>query len=208
MTTPGEEDFDSRAAAALIRHTTDTARRALDVQAPRLYASWGVAWLIGLGAMWLSVRGQARFHGPSAGSAILLGVLLLGALVVTVVTIVRATHGVHGQSELQGRIYGLAWPVGYAAWYTLQGALANQGADGRVLGLVGATGPLLVTSLIFLLGGAIWLDRPMATVGVWLAVVSAAGVWTGPVTVLLVNAVAGGGGFLAMAGYLAWRGRR
>ena len=90
----------------------------------------------------------------------------------------------------------------------MQGALAHQGADSAVLGLVSAAGPLLVTSLIYLTGAAIWLDRAMLTIGAWLAFVAAAGVWTGPITVLLVNALAGGGGFLVVAGYLAWRKRR
>jgi hypothetical protein len=208
MTEPDEEGFDSRAAAALIQATTEDTRRSLAVRVPQLYASWGVAWLIGLGVMWLSVRGQAPYRGPSAGSAILLGVLLLGAVAVTIFTIVRATSGIQGQSANQGTIFGLAWPIGFASLYLLEGALAHQGASGTVLGLFGAAGPLLVTSLIYLVGAAIWLDRAMFTMGAWLAVVAAVGVWTGPVTVLLVNAVAGGGGFLVMAGYLAWRARR
>lgn len=204
-----EEGFDSpSAAAALIQRTTVDTRRSLDARAPALYAAWGVAWVVGLGAMWLSVRAQHPYTGPDAVSATLLGVLLVGAVVVTIVVVGRATRGVHGQSEAQGRIFGIAWPVGFGAFYAIEGALAHQGADVTVLGLVGAAGPLLVTGLIYLIGAAIWLDRPMLVMGVWLGVVVAAGVWTGPVTVLLIDALAGGGGFLVMAGYLAWRRSR
>lgn len=201
------DDLDSHAAAALLEHATEHARRAMEVRVPWVYAGWGVAWLVGLGAMWLSVRTQVPYRGPGAGASILFGVLAVGALVGTVVAVVRATAGRHGQSEFQGRIFGWAWPIGFAAFFTLDGALAHYGAAGTVLGLFGAAGPLLITSLIYLMGAAIWLDRPMFVMGAWLAVVAAAGVWTGPVTVLLVNAAAGGGGFLAMAGYLGGRKR-
>jgi hypothetical protein len=207
MTEPDDEGFDTRAAAALIRSTTENTRRSLDVRVPQLYAGWGVAWLVGLGAMWLSVRNQVHYSGPSAASAILLGVLLVAAVILTIYSIIRATRGIQGQSARQGTMFGFAWPIGFALCYALEGGLAHAGASGTVLGLVGAAGPLLVTSLIYLVGSAIWLDMAMFTMGAWLAVVAAVGVWTGPVTVLLVNAVAGGGGFLVMAGYLLWRRR-
>ena len=42
----------------------------------------------------------------------------------------------------------------------------------------------------------------MFALGVWLIGVAAVGAWTGPVGVLLVEALAGGGGSLALAGYL------
>lgn len=202
-----DDRFDSLAAAALIQRTTAETRRSLDVRAPVLYAGWGIAWLVGLGAMWVSVRGQHPYTGPGTFSAILLGVLLVGAVVVTIVSVGRATRGVHGQSEVQGRIFGIAWPIGFVAFFTMQGALAHAGASDTVLGLVGAAGPLLVTSMVYLVGSAIWLDWAMFVMGAWLAAVVAVGVWTGPVAVLLVASLAGGGGFLAMAGYLALRRR-
>lgn len=202
-----DDDFDTSAAAALIERTTDDTRRALTIQYPLLYAGWGVAWLVGLFVMWLSVRGQTHYAGPSAASAILFGVLLLMALAITIVTTVRATRGVHGQSEMQGMIFGISWGIGFVALFTVQAALAHNGASDTVLALVSAAGPLIVTSLMYLAGAAIWTDKPMLTMGVWLAVVAAVGVWTGPITVLLVDALAGGGGFLVVAGYLVWRKR-
>ena len=183
-------------------------QRSLTVRVPQLYAAWGIAWLIGIGAMWLSVLGQHPYAGPTAATAILLGVLLVAAIVVTMVYVGRATRGVSGRSAVQGRMFGLAWPIGYGAYYTMEAALAHDGAGAELAGLVGAAGPLLVTGMVYLVGAAIWRDWPMFAMGAWLAVVVAVGVWTGPVTVLLVDAVAGGGGFLVMAGYLVVRGRR
>lgn len=204
----GEEQLDPRTAAALIAQTEQRTRRSLEVGLPRLYAAWGLAWLLGLGAMWVSVRGQDPYRGPGAASAVVLGVLLAAAVVVTVVTVARATRGVEGVSEMQGRLYGLSWPVGFAAWFAVMGGVARQGASEEVMGLLGACGPLLVTSVIYLVGAAIWLERSMFLVGAWLALVTAVGAFTGPVSVLLVDAVAGGGGFLVAAGYLATTRRR
>ncbi|HEX5294943.1 MAG TPA: hypothetical protein VFX25_39235, partial [Streptosporangiaceae bacterium] len=84
-------------------------------------------------------------------------------------------------------------------------ALGRHGASAGVLGIVGGAGPILVTGLIYVLAAGIWLDRSMFGLGVWLAAVAAAGAWAGPVGVLLIGALAGGGGFLAMAGFLALR---
>lgn len=202
-----ENELDPRAAAALIQQTTRTARRSLVIRAPVLYSGWGVAWLVGLGAMWLSVRDQSPYRGPSTASVVLFGALIVLALAVTMVIVVRATRGVSGQSEAQGRIFGWSWLVGFAALFALDGALAKVGASPTVLGLVGAAGPMLVTSLIYLAGAAAWVDWPMFVMGIWLALVGAVGVFTGPVGVLLIVAAAGGGGFLVMAGYLYWRRR-
>lgn len=204
-----DESFESHAAAAaLIQQTTSDTRRSLDTQVPQLYGAWGVAWLVGLGGMWLAVRGQHPFVGPTTATTILLVVLLTAAVAVTIAYVARASRGLHGQSASQGRIFGFAWLIGYATFFTLVGALGHQGASATVLGLVSATGPLLVTSLVYFVGAAIWLDWPMLGMGIWLAIVVSAGVWTGPVTVLLVDALAGGGGFLVMTGYLAVRRRR
>ena len=62
--------------------------------------------------------------------------------------------------------------------------------------------------LAWLIGcGAMWLDWVMFCLGAWELVVAAAGAWTGPAGVLFMDAVAGGGGFLAAAALLAWRNR-
>jgi hypothetical protein len=198
---------DPQEAAALMAATSQQARSALAIRLPLVYLPWGAAWLIGLGAMWLSVRGQRPDQGPSGLTVAVLVILLLAAIGVTMVVVTRATRGVSGPSAVQGRIYGLAWPIGLAALFGIDGALSQHGASSTVLGLVSGAGPILVTGLIYVLGAAIWLDWSMFWLGTWLAVVAAAGAWAGPVSVLLIGALAGGGGFLAMAGFLALRHR-
>jgi hypothetical protein len=48
----------------------------------------------------------------------------------------------------------------------------------------------------------------MLALGAGLHVVAAAGGWAGPVGALAVDALAGGGGFLATAAFLAWKKQR
>jgi hypothetical protein len=75
------------------------------------------------------------------------------------------------------------------------------------MGVLGAAGPLLLVGLIYMVAAGMWLDRVMFWLGVWALVVAAAGAWTGPVGVLFMDAVAGGGGFLAASALTAWRNR-
>lgn len=65
----------------------------------------------------------------------------------------------------------------------------------------------MTEDLVYIVASAMWLDRIMFGLGAWILLAAAAGAWTGPVDALLVNAVAGGGGFLAAAALLAWRNR-
>ena len=202
-----EEAMDVRTAADLMRQTQQRTRNALEVRLPPVYAAWGVAWLGGLGAMWLSVRDQQPYREPSVLSSVVLGVLSCLAVTVTMTMVIRATRGVGGVSPVQGRMYGVAWLLGFTAVFVIDGALASHGASHAVQGIAFATAPVVVTALIYLVGAAVWLDISMFILGVWLAVVSAVAAWTGPVGVLAVEALAGGGGFL-LAAALVLRRRR
>jgi hypothetical protein len=204
----GEDDvLDARQAAELLRRSADHARERLTVNQPLIYGVWGAAWLIGCGAMWLSVLGQHPFRGAAGWAAAILGVGIGLAVVATAVTASRATRGIGGVSARQGMIYGLSWPAGFAALFAIIGAVGHFGASPKVLGVLGAAGPLLLVGLIYVLAAGMWLDWVMFWLGAWELLVAAIGAWTGPVGVLFGDAVAGGGGFLAAAALLAWRNR-
>jgi hypothetical protein len=197
--------LDPSAAAALIKQAQDHARDEFAIKQPWLYAAWGVAWFIGTGAMWLSVRGQHPYRGPAGWSVAILVVLIVAAIAATVFITSRATRGVGGTSARQGIIFGLCWPAGFVALFLVEGALSHAGASAAVMGVIGAVGPLLVTGLIYFTAAAMWVDWTMLALGGWLLVVAAAGGWAGPVGALAVDALAGGGGFLATAAFLAWK---
>lgn len=137
----------------------------------------------------------------------LLGALDAIAVATTVVVTRRATRGIGGDAAVQGLMFGLSWLVGFAALFAIQSGLARQGASAEVLGLVGAGGPMLVVGLVYLGGAAIWRDWTMFVLGAWLALLAAVGVMTGPVTLLLIDAVGGGVGFLLAAAWVRSRRR-
>jgi hypothetical protein len=155
--------------------------------------------------MWLSVRGQHPYHGPSGVSGALLGTLLGMAGLVTSLVIVRATRGVGGQSAIQGSIWGMAFSAGYAAWFAIAGAIDHYGASRPVLGIAYAVGPVLISGLVYMIAAAVWAEWSMLILGAWLIAIAVAAAWTGPVNVLLIEALAGGGGFLVAGTLQAWR---
>ena len=56
-------------------------------------------------------------------------------------------------------------------------------------------------------GGAVWLDRDLFRLGVWISVINMIGAFAGPGWHALIMAVAGGGGML-VAGAIARRRQR
>src|SRR5215471_6497980 len=129
--------MDAQGAAAIMRQARERAGSELRIRRPVLFVTWGLAVLIGYGAMWLSVRGQHPFHGPAWPTLLLALLLLAIAAIITAQVVDRAASGVGGRSEVHR--------------------------------------------------------------GIWLLAVAAGGSWAGPVTVLAVCALAGGGGVLLMA---------
>jgi hypothetical protein len=203
-----EDDvLDARQAAELLRASADHARERLMINLPLVYGAWGLAWLIGCGAMWLSVLGQHPFRGAAGWASAILGVGICLAIVATGIATGRASKGVGGVSARQAVMFGLSWPAGFAALFTLIGAASHFGASPQVMGVLGAAGPLVLVGLIYMVAAGMWLDRVMFVLGAWELLVAAVGAWTGPVGVLFMDAVAGGGGFLVAAAFVAWRTR-
>lgn len=201
------EPLDPRAAMELLTDTREKTARALDINGALLYGAWGIAWLIGYLAVWMSVRGQSTYRGPDAWALVLLGMCMVVALVVTVVTIGRATAGVTGMSATSGSMLGLSWAIAFACLYAILAGLIRVGISVEVIGLFAGAGPVLVVSIMYLAGGSLWLDWTMFAVGAWLAVVAGVAVMFGPVALGLILALAGGGGFLVAAVYEARRRR-
>ena len=97
--------FDPKQAAALLDQTTQQARRQLQPSQPWLLMIRAVLVLAALGAIWLSVRGQHPYRGPTAADIpVLIGFIVVN-FAATVAVRRRATAGVHGRSRFsQGEI--------------------------------------------------------------------------------------------------------
>ena len=122
-------DLDPRAAAALLDQTTRRTNRELDLHPPLLMLAAAPVVLIAYGAIWLSVRGQHPYTGPSLGAlAVLYGTLITFGVLLAVVTR-RATSGVSGRSSQRRRGEAIAFAVVWTSVYVFQGALHRAGAS-------------------------------------------------------------------------------
>ena len=120
--------FDPRQAAALLDQTTQQARRKFQPSPPWLLAARAVLVLAALGAIWLSVRGQHPYRGPTAADIpVLIGFIVLN-FTATVAVRRRATAGVSGRSRFsQGEIMLLV--VAFVATVVAMTALGSAGVS-------------------------------------------------------------------------------
>jgi hypothetical protein len=190
--------LDMQRASAIMAETRQRAERQLRVRNPVLYAIWGVAWLVADGGIWLSVRGQRPYIGPTPAALVALTLIIAAAAVVTVVMMGRAGSGVGGLSALQLRLYLASFVVGFVAVLTLEAALDHAGASKSVLGVYGANAPVLLMALLYIASSAIRVNWSVFWLGCWLVVVAAGSGFAGPVNVWGINALAGGAAFLLM----------
>jgi hypothetical protein len=172
-----------------------------------IFASWALVYLLGYGAVWLSVRGQRPFHAPAGWALALLALLAVLALGITAAVTDRATTGVGGASQLRRRIYWLSLAVGLLGVYIMQPALRHAGAGHGVISVFTASSPLLVAGVVLAAGTAAWLNWYAFGLGVWLIAVAAFSGFAGPAGVWAVDALAVGVPFLVMAAITLARGR-
>ena len=153
MNTPRHEDppttdtarADALAASRLLAETQTRARRGFATQTPLAALVGAMVVLVVYGSIWLSVRDQSPYTGPS-GAVIALVYGLVGVSVAVNVTMYRrATRGVTGASRHADAITALAVAVPWVAVYVFMGALSHDGfGDALVYGIVDAAGPWLV----------------------------------------------------------------
>jgi hypothetical protein len=197
----GEDtSMDPAAAAAIISEAGDRARDRLQPGHRVTFAVWGLLFIIGYGLIWLTVRGQQPFHGfaPATFAA---GSLI--ALVATLATVeqARSETGVRGLSAIRRRAFLLSTLLGYAAMFTLEGALARAGASRPALDLFSAAAPILIIGLLYLARSVTVPDWPVAGLGLWLVIVAAVSGYAGPRAVWAIDALAVGLAFLLVAAF-------
>jgi hypothetical protein len=202
---PGTEEgdnLDPGAAAALLEQTRRRAERQFDLRSPLLMLTGAVVVLIAYGAVWLSVRGQHPYSGPS-GTALL---VLYGTLIVWIVVVStfyrRATSGVSGRSARQRKIDAAAFVPVWISVYVFQGALHHAGASHAIVyGIYPAAAPLIIVgsaAATYMAAQANWPWVGYALAAVALAAIGAfagpAGVWAvigiGLCVLLIVRAAA------------------
>lgn len=198
--------MDAAAAAAIIAEAGDRARNRLRPGQRGRFIAWGLLYLIGYGLTWLNVRGQQPVRGPEPAAYATIALLGLVVILATVEQVGSET-GVRGPSAVRRRAFLLSALAGFAAMFTLEGALDRAGASRPVLVVFEAAAPILVLGLLYLAGSVRVPDWTVAGLGLWLVIVAAASGYAGPRTVWGIDALAVGPAFL-LAAALGRRPRR
>jgi hypothetical protein len=193
-----DQHMSVQQAAAVVEDARARARRELVICAPLVYAAWGLTVLLGYGAMWLSVRGQHPYTGPSGGSIAVLVGLAAVAVAAVVVMISKTVAGIDGRSARDRSIILRTYATGYLILLCVQVAIKSS-VSSRTFAVVAFAGPLLLAGLTYVLASALRLDRTAFALGAWLVIVGVSCAWQAPAAVLATCALAGGGAFLLMA---------
>jgi hypothetical protein len=174
-------EFDPRAAAALLEQTTKRAKGRFEFPSPLLSLIQAAAVLAAYGAVWLSVRGQDPYTGPSLTAVAELYLFVTVAVIAATWDVRRATAGVSGRSSRQRWIRGVAFVPAYLAVYVLMGALRYDGfSTAIVYGIIPAAGPLIVVGAVLAGDAAAREDLQMLGVAAAVIAVGAGSAFAGP----------------------------
>ncbi len=193
--------FDAEQAATLLDHTTRQARRQFQPSPPWLLATRAVMVLAALGAIWLSVRGQHPYRGPTAADIPVLIAFIVLNFTATVGVRRHAIAGVSGRSRFsQGEIIALALAFVVAV-------LLMVGLDGSGVSFAAyPTSVLVVPGLVWAVISALRANRRGLATGLAIIVTGVVGAFAGPAGSWAVAAV---GLCLTLLGdaAIAWRQR-
>ena len=198
-------ELDPREAAALLDRTTRRAQRQLDLHPPLLMLAAAVVVVIAYGVIWLSVRNQHPYDGPSLGAlGVLYATIAAWGVLVAVVTR-RAISGVSGRSSQQRRGQAAAFAVAWIFVYVFQGALHHAGASHAIeYGVYPAAAPIIIVgsaAAAYEAAKENWEWTGFACAAVVLAGLAA---YTGPATVWAVVGIGLAVLLLARAASAVW----
>jgi hypothetical protein len=171
-------------AAALLDQATRQARRKFQPSPPWLLVTRAVMVLAALGAIWLSVRGQHPYRGPTAADIPVLVAFTVVNFAATVAVRRHATAGVSGRSRFSpGEITVLV--LAFVAAVVAMTGLSAAGVDFATY----PTSVLVIPGLawmVLMAARANW--RELAT-GLAIVVIGIAGAFAGPAGAWAVAAV-------------------
>jgi hypothetical protein len=196
-----EGELDPRAAARLLEQTQRRTQRELDFRSPWLSLLAAAVVLVAFGAVWLSVRGQHPYKGPTAVALVVLYAVVLIRIGTVVYAHRRARAGVSGRSVSQQRAEGAALVAALVAVYVLMGALAHAGAsDSVVYGVYVVTATLIVLGAFWSARSAVREDWMELGLSIAIVLVAAGSAFAGPRGVWLSDGV---GCCVVLLGYSA-----
>ena len=195
-------NFDPRQAAALLDQTTRQAQRGFEPSPPWLLVTRAVMVLAACGAIWLSVRGQHPYKGPTAADIPILVAFIVLNFSATVAVRKHAVAGVHGRTRLRPAeitVLTLAWAAAAAVMW----ALAAAGVSYSLY----PTTVLIVPGLAWAAINAARASWRSCGTGLAVAAVGAIGLLAGPAGAWAVAGVGLCAVLLGNAAAIAWRRR-
>lgn len=195
--------FDPQQAAALLDQTTHQARRKFEPSPPWLLATRAVLVLAALGAIWLSVRGQHPYRGPTAADIPVLIAFIVVNFTATVAVRRHAVAGVSGRSRFsQGEIMVLV--VAFVAAVVVMVGLGAAGVSFAWY----PTSVLVIPGLAWAAISAARANWPSVGTGLALVVLGIVGAFAGQAGSWAVAAVGLCVMLLGMAAAIAWQQQR
>ncbi|SEB96032.1 hypothetical protein SAMN04489806_2234 [Paramicrobacterium humi] len=136
---------------------------------------WGIAWLVGFGAIWLIDGLAPAFALPAGVAWPTLGVCLAVAVATSIVLGIRSTRGVKSSpsSAFTGAVYGSTWSISMVGIWILGSSMIAQGMSAEIAAFYFTSAFVLMTGVMMLVSAAIWQTRPSLYVGIWLVVIAA-----------------------------------
>ena len=195
-------NFDPQQAAVLLDQTTQQARRKFAPSPPWLLATRAVMVLAACGAIWLSVRGQHPYRGPTGSDIPILIAFIVLNFTATVAVRRHAITGVHGRTRLRPAeiaILTLAWVAAAGLVWALAAAGVNYGQY--------PTTVLIVPGLAWAAINAARASWLSCGTGLAVAVVGGVGALAGPAGSWAVAGVGLCAVLLGNAAAIAWRQR-
>jgi hypothetical protein len=194
------DTFNPEQAAALLDQTRQQARRQLEPTPPWALATRAVMVVAALGAIWLSVRGQHPYRGPTTADIPVLVAFIVINFGLTVAVRHRAMAGVRGGSRLRPAeiaVAALGWVGTVVFMATLEAAGVSYGH---------------YPTTVLILPGLAWAgvmaarkNRGGCATGLAVTVIGVTGLFAGPAGSWAVAAVGLCALLLGHAAAVAWR---
>jgi hypothetical protein len=201
--------MEAREAARLLARTQADARRSLDFRAPWVSLVAAVVALAGFGIVWLNVRQQHPFTGPSPASLAFFYALIALRIATVIYAYARARAGISGHSVKVQRgeaaAMGAALLVCYGVLLVI--AISTHRSAGFYWSLF-LNGILIALAAIWAGRSAIHKSWQQVALAVAVALIAGVGAIAGPRGMWLVNGMGLCVLLLADAAIGTWQRRR
>jgi len=204
--------LDPAAMLALVHNQQDGISRSMARQIPWILLAWGIAWVVGYGALWLIDGARPAFALPTPVASVIFATLLIAASVLSAIIGSRSGRGIRSSSSaaFTGTVFGVTAFAGFLSIWVFAAAMSANGMPESLEPLFFPTGMGIIIGIMYLMAGAIWHAVPSIVLGGLLLAVALIAPFFGYPHHYLFFAIAGGAVFLggAVSVALYSRGRR